>query len=109
MGQDQIEIARIVKARIIAKLSLQIEKYLGFLTGDMEADMELTIPVSDEEDDDGLPSDPDTRSTSILTREAATSAGISRKRGRPMKESEPNVRQKAQKKAPGGELQTFRK
>ena len=73
--------------------------------------MELTIPVSDEEDEDvdGLPSDPDTRSTSILAREAATSAGISRKRERPTKESEPNVRQKAPKKSPGEDLQTFRK
>ena len=76
-----------------------------FLSGDIE-EVELTIPVSDEEEEeaDGLPSDPDTRSTSVLTREAAASAGISRKR--PMKESEPNGRQKASKRAPGETLET---
>lgn len=45
--------------------------------------------------------DPDSRSTSVLMREAAASAGI-KKRPRPMEETESNAKQKAAKK--GGAL-----
>ena len=77
------------------------------LTGDIE-DAELTVPASEEEeeDSDGLPSDPDSRSTSVLTKEAAASTGLSRKRGRPEGETEANVRPKASRKATGGALIT---
>ena len=75
--------------------------FFWILTGDIE-DAELTVPASEEEDDsDGLPSDPDSRSTSVLTKEAAASTGITKKRGRPEEEAETNVRPKASRKATG--------
>ena len=42
-------------------------------------DQDLTVPVSDEEEDQ-LPEDPDARRTSILAEEAANSAGLSKRR-----------------------------
>ena len=48
------------------------------------------IPRSDEEeDDDGLPGDPDLRSTSVLVEEAAASTGISKRRTGAEEESTP--------------------
>ena len=48
------------------------------------------IPRSDdEEDDDGLPGDPDLRSTSVLVQEAAASTGISKRRTGAEEESTP--------------------
>ena len=64
----------------------------------------MTIPVSEDEevegDDDGLPNDPDLRSTSILVREATASAGINKKRRQDDKGSD--RRQKALRSAQGG-------
>ena len=80
--------------------------FFWILTGDIE-DAELTVPASEEEEEsDGLPSDPDPRSTSVLTKEAAASTGISKKRGRLEEETETNVRPKASRKATGGALVT---
>ena len=65
--------------------------------------MEEHVPASeDEEEDDGLPKETDHRRTSVLEREAAASAGISRKRGTRGGESIEAPRQKIAKKTTGG-------
>ena len=55
-----------------------------------------------------LPKDPDSRSTSILAKEAAASTGIN-KRTRVVEEDELNVKKKVSRKASGGAVQTCKK
>ena len=43
-------------------------------------DAEEVIPRSDDEEEEDLPADPDSRSTSTLVEEAAASTGISKRR-----------------------------
>ena len=49
-----------------------------------DGDGEQYVPESsdddNEEEEDGLPKDPDNRRTSVLTKEAAASAGLAKKR-----------------------------
>ena len=67
-------------------------------------EVEEFVPASeeDEEEEDGLPKETDNRRTSVLAREAAASAGISRKRVTRGEETLEAPRGKVAKKAPGG-------
>lgn len=58
----------------------------------------MVTPVSEGEEDDDLPRDPDDRSTSVLVREAAASTGITRRRSRGDEEVNP-----AEKRQKGGD------
>lgn len=82
---------------------------LGFWTRNQAMETNLTvgeveqvIPRSDDEDEDDLPADPDSRSTSVLVGEAAASTGITKRRKGAEEEAST-----AAKRARGVEKMTF--